>query len=421
MKKITALLLALVMIFGLVACGGTTEEAPTTAPAEGEASEGTAEGDTAEGETEEMAQSMKVGLICIGDENDQGYTYNFMRATEKVTENMAAQGVDIEWVVKFNIAEGGTEPSDAAIELAEEGCELIIANSFGFEPSILNIAGDYPEIEFICCTNLGSTFDTLENTHNAFADIYEGRYLAGVVGGLKLQSLIDSGEITKDEAVIGYVAAFPFSEVISGYTSFYLGARSVCPSATMKVQYVSTWGDPTQEANAAQALIDQGCILISQHSDTTTPATTAQANGVFHVGYNNDMIPVAPDASLTACTINWNVYFEYVINAMLNGETFPQDWTAGMDAGAVSLTAINETIAAPGTVEKVEEIKAGLADGSIEVFAGPWTGTGTAYGADAPDTMTMEEGATYEESDVENGGTSAPSFYWVIEGIETLN
>ncbi len=422
MKKITALLLALVMVFGMVACGGGTAEesaTPSTAP---DASGEDVGGEEAGGEdTPEAASSIKVGLICIGDANDQGYTYNFIRATELVTENMAAEGVAVEWVIKFNVSEGGTEPQDAAIELAEEGCELIIANSFGFEPTILNITADYPDIEFVCCTNLGSTFDDQANTHNAFADIYEGRYLAGVVSGLKLQQLIDSGEITEEEAVIGYVAAFPFSEVISGYTSFYLGARSVCPTATMKVQYVSTWSDPTQEANAAQALIDQGAVLISQHSDTTTPATTAQSNGVYHTGYNNDMIPVAPDASLTACTINWNVYFEFIIHAILNGEEIPQDWTAGINEGAVSLTTINETIAAPGTMEKVEEVKAGLADGTIEVFAGPWTGTGTAYGADAPDTMTMAEGEFYSESDVENGGTSAPTFYWVIEGIETLN
>ncbi|MGI6028942.1 MAG: BMP family ABC transporter substrate-binding protein [Candidatus Heteroscillospira sp.] len=411
MKRTLALLLALVMLLGMTACGGDEKAPESTAP-ESNAPESTAP----EAETKDIT----VGIICIGDENDQGYTYNFMRGVEDVTEKLAGEGINVTWIPKYNILEN-SDVEDACIELAEEGCSIVICNSYGHEPFMLKVAPDYEDVQFISCTNLNSTFDDLENTHNAFANIYEGRYAAGVVAGMKLQELIDSGEITAEEAIIGYVGAYAYAEVISGFTAFYLGARSVCPSVTMKVQYVSSWSDPTAEANAAQALIDEGAVLISQHSDNTTPATTAQQNGVYHCGYNNDMISVAPDASLISCRIDWSVYFEYAIKAVVNGEEFDQDWTAGMPEGAVLLTELNETIAAPGTAEKLEAINAGLTDGSIHVFAGPWTGTGTAYGASAPDTKTVAEGEWFQESDVANGQTSAPYFYWLIDGITELN
>ena len=402
------MLLAGAMIFGLAACGG--EEGSSETPGTGETTPAGTETGAPEGKT------VKVGLICIGDENDQGYTYNFIRGKEAATEALAAEGINVEWVTKYNIGEDST-CEDANIELAEAGCQLIINNSYGFEDYMLKVAPDYPEIEFIACTNLNSTFDDLDNTHNAFANIHEGRYLAGVAGGMKLQQMIDEGTITEDEAVIGYVGAYPYAEVISGFTAFYLGARSVCPSATMKVKYVNSWSNATEEANAASALADEGCVLISQHSDNTTPATAAQAAGVFHCGYNNDMTGVAPEASLVSCRIDWSPYFQYAIKAVANGESFDQDWTAGYGDGSVALTTLNEAIAAPGTAEKLAEVEAALADGSLHPFDGPWTGTGLAFGAEEPDTKTMPEGEYFAESDVAGGMTSAPSFYWIIEGI----
>jgi len=407
-KRLLAMLLAGAMIFGLAACGG--EEGSSETPGTGETTPAGTETGAPEGKT------VKVGLICIGDENDQGYTYNFMRGKEAATEALAAEGINVEWVTKFNIGEDST-CEDANIELADAGCQLIINNSYGFEPYMLKVAPDYPEIEFIACTNLASSLDDLDNTHNAFANIHEGRYLAGVAGGMKLQQMIDEGTITEDQAVIGYVGAYPYAEVISGFTAFYLGARSVCPSATMKVKYVNSWSNATEEANAASALADEGCVLISQHSDNTTPATAAQAAGVFHCGYNNDMTGVAPEASLTSCRIDWSPYFQYAIKAVANGESFDQDWTAGYGEGSVALTTLNEEIAAPGTAEKLAEVEAALADGSLHPFDGPWTGTGLAFGAEEPDTKTMAEGEYFAESDVAGGMTSAPSFYWIIEGI----
>ena len=422
MKKFLAILLSLVMVLSLAACGGGSDQPPLTTdkPAENQPA-----GDQNGGDAPET-KTVKVGLICIGDENDQGYTYNFIRGKEAATEALAAKGITVDWVVKWNIAENsGCE--DANIELADDGCDLIINNSFGFEPFMLKVAPDYPEIEFIACTNQASWGDNLENTHNAFANIYEGRYLAGVVAGMKLQQMIDDGEITADKAVIGYVGAFSYAEVISGFTSYFLGARSVCPSVTMKVQFVGSWSDATEEANAASALADMGCVMISQHSDNTTPATTAQSKGVYHTGYNNDMISVAPEASLIGTRINWAPYFEYAIESVANGESFDQDWCHGMDMDAVVMTDLNEAIAAPGTAEKLAEVEAKLRSGELQVFD---TSTFTIGGAKLETAFALDtdgdfapdsEEAVFDGAFHESHFQSAPYFNLPIDGIQRLN
>ena len=406
MKKIIAMLLALVMVFALVACAAKP----------------------ADEKKESEGKTVKIGMVVIGSESDQGYTYNFMRGKEAAEKALKAEGINTEWIIKWNILEdAGCETANR--ELAEEGCDLIIDNSYGFEPFMLKVVEDYPEIEWISCTNQASWNDGLENTHNAFANIHEGRYVAGVVAGLKLQEMIDKGEIKPEEAVIGYVGAFSFAEVISGMTAYFLGARSVCPSATMKVQFVGSWSDPTLEAQAAQSLCDLGCKVISQHSDNTTPATTAQANGVFHTGYNNDMsgADVAPNASIISTRIDWTVYFTEVIRKVANGEKFDQDWTAGMADGAVVMTDLNEAIAAEGTAAKIEETIKGIKDGTIKVFdTCAFTVDGEPLtisfaldtdGDFVPDSEEAVFGGAYNESYFQ----SAPYFALQIDGIEWLN
>ena len=417
-KRILAMLLAGSMIFGLAACSGGSDAEEST-PA------GTDTAETAPVETDGV-KTVKVGLICIGDENDQGYTYNFIRGQEAATEALAAKGINVEWSIKWNIGEDSS-CGEANIELAEEGCQLIINNSFGFEEYMLKVAPDYPDIEFIACTNQASAVDDLPNTHNAFANIYEGRYLAGVVAGMKMQELIDNGEITADQAVIGYVGAYSFAEVISGFTAYYLGAKSVCPSVTMKVNFVGSWSDATLEGNAAQALCDEGCIMISQHSDNTTPATAAQAAGAFHTGYNNDMISIAPEASLIGTRIDWSIYFEYAIEAVANGQEFDQDWCHGMDEGAVVMTPLNEEIAAPGTAEKLAEVEEQIRSGALQVFD---TSTFTVDGAEMTTCMAIDtdgdfvadaEEAVFDGAFHESYFQSAPYFTARIDGIEWLN
>ena len=413
MKKLLAILLSVIMVLSLVACGNKTQnETPSN--------------DDQQQNTETETKTIKVGLICIGDENDQGYTYNFIRGKESATEALAAKGINVDWVVKYNIGEDST-CEDANIELAEEGCELIFNNSYGFEPFMLKVAPDYPEIQFVGCTNQGSWNDGLDNTHNAFANIYEGRYLAGVAAGMKLQQLIDEGTIKPEEAVIGYVGAYSFAEVISGMTSYFLGARSVCPSVTMKVQFVGSWSDATAEADAAKALIDLGCIVISQHSDNTTPATAAQAGGVYHTGYNNDMTTIAPEASIIGTRIDWTNYFVHAIECVVNGTELEQDWCKGMSDDEVVMTPLNEAIAAPGTAEKLAEVEEGIKNGTIQVFD---TSTFTVDGktvdhAFAVDTdgdfVADSEEAVFDGAFHESYFQSAPYFTLRIDGIEWIN
>lgn len=372
------------------------------------------------------AETVKVGLICIGDENDQGYTYNFIRGKDAATEALKAKGINVEWVVKWNIPEGDA-CEDANRELAAAGCKVIFNNSFGFEDYMLKVAPDYPEIQFVACTNQASWGDDLKNTHNAFANIYEGRYLAGIVAGMKLQQLIDEGTITAEEAVIGYVGAFPFAEVKSGYTSYFLGARSVCPSVTMKVQFVNNWSDATEESNAASALCDAGCKLISQHADNSTPATMAQSKGAFFTSYNNDMISVAPKACLVGTRIDWSVYFAYAIEAVAKGEEFEQDWSKGLADGAVVLTDLNKDIIAPGTEEKLLEVEKGLKDGTIHVFD---TETFTVKGEKLTQSFALDtdgdwvpdsKEAVFDGFYHESYFQSAPYFALDIDGITLLN
>ena len=430
MKKVLALLLVLVLAIGMFAACGTdsgnneeTKDTANNATTEGgndETKPSEENGNNTEGKT------LKVGMICIGDENDQGYTYNFYRAKDSVTEKMAAKGVTLDWNIITNIGEDDG-CTDACVELAEAGCDVVICNSYGHEPYMLKAAPDYPNVQFIGCTNLNSQFAGLDNCHNAFANIYEGRYVAGVVAGMKIKELIDDGEITEDQAVIGYVGAYSFAEVVSGFTAYYLGARSVCPSATMKVQFVGSWSDATAEADAAKALIDLGCIVISQHSDNTTPATAAQAGGVYHTGYNNDMTTIAPEASIIGTRIDWTNYFVHAIECVVNGTELEQDWCKGMADDEVVMTPLNEAIAAPGTAEKLAEVEEGIKNGTIQVFD---TSTFTVDGktvdhAFAVDTdgdfVADSEEAVFDGAFHESYFQSAPYFTLRIDGIEWIN
>ena len=408
MRKTAIVLIALMLVSGLLFAGGSSESA---------ASSGTTTADS---------NTVKIGFLCIGDENDQGYTYNFIRGRDKATEMLAQEGINVEWVTKFNIGEDST-CIDANIEAAEEGCQIIFNNSYGFEPFMLEVVDDYPDITFISATNCGSWNDGRDNTHNVFANIYEGRYIAGVVAGMKLQQMIDEGQITADQAVIGYVGAYSFAEVISGFTAYYLGAKSVCPSVTMKVSFVGSWSDATAESDAALALIDAGAVMISQHSDNTTPATAAQSRGVYHTGYNNDMTGIAPEASLISTRIDWSVYLYEMIKAYVSGEEIPQDWCHGMDYGAVVMTVLNEEIAAPGTAEKIAEVEKAIHDGTLQVFdTSTFTINGEtlehAYALDTDGDFTADsEEAVFDGAFHESYFQSAPYFVERIDGIEWLN
>ncbi|MBQ1891013.1 MAG: BMP family ABC transporter substrate-binding protein, partial [Firmicutes bacterium] len=306
MKKVIAILLVLAMVFALAACG---TPANNTTPA----NQNNTNGSNTNNTTPEKPV-YNVGMVCIGDEN-AAYDRNFYMAADAAKAQLAKEGIDINWIYTYHHPEG-KEVADDCEELAgEKNCIAVFLNSYGQEPAMLQIAADYPKTVFAGLTNEGSYKDKLDNTINAFPSIYEGRYLAGVAAGCKLNEMIADGTITADKAVIGYVGAYTFAEVVSGYTAFFLGARSVCPTATMIVKFIGSWGDPTMEAATAKDLIDNGAVLISQHSDSTTPATTAQENKVFHVGYNISMSgsDVAPNASIISSRIDWTNFFVKVI------------------------------------------------------------------------------------------------------------
>ena len=422
MKKIIALLMALCMVFALCACGGSKAPAATEAPAaEAPAAEAPA-AEAPAAEANPMAD-VKLGFIFLHDENST-YDLNFMNAAKEACANLGL--TEDQYIFRTNIPES-EECYEAACELADEGCDVIFADSFGHEDFMIQAAKEFPEVQFCHATGTRAHTEGVANHHNAFASIYEGRYLAGVAAGMKLNEMIEAGQFTADEAKIGYVGAFTYSEVVSGYTSFFLGARSVCPTATMEVTFTGSWYDETAEKEAANKLIDNGCKLISQHADSMGAPTACETAGVPNVSYNGSTVAACPNTFIVSSRINWAPYFEYIINCVLNGEQIDTDWTGTVETGSVVLTEINEQAAAAGTAEAIEEAKAALADGSLHVFdITTFTVGGAAldsYMADVDtdpaytgDTEVVVDGYFHESE-----FRSAPYFDVQIDGITLLD
>ena len=345
--------------------------------------------------------TIKVGFIHVSDPSDMGYTYNHDLGTKEMQRTLGLR--DDQIINKFNVAEGA-ECDTALRELVDAGCNIIFATSFGFEDYVLEVAREYPDIQFCHATGYQAAESGLPNFHNYFASIFEGRYLAGIAAGLKTQT-----------NKLGYVAAFPFAEVISGYTAFYLGAKSVNPDVTMEIMYTNAWNDPTVEAQVTKALIERGSDVISQHSDSTAPATTAEENGVWQVGYNNDMISAAPNASLISARIDWGIYVTFAVQSLLDGRQIPADWCKGYKDGAVYLSPLNDPIAAEGTQEKINEAAQGIVNGQLHVFAGPLSGEGVDFSGN-PITIDIAAGDFYHEQE----SASAPSWCYIIPGCTVI-
>ena len=365
-KKVVGLLAALSLAAAsLAGCGSgaaadTADTAETTEAAE-ETAEETAEDSSEDASADNAAfADMKVGFIFLHDENST-YDLNFINAAKAACEKLG-----VEMISKTNIPEG-QECYDAACELADAGCSFIFADSFGHEDYIIEAAKEFPEVQFSHATGTKAHTEGLDNFHNAFASIYDGRYLAGVVAGLKLNEMIENGEITEDEAKMGYVGAYTYAEVISGYTSYFLGARSVCPSATMEVTFTGSWYDETAEKEGANKLIEDGCVLLSQHADSMGAPTACETAGVPDVSYNGSTASACPNTFLVSSRINWEPYFEYAISCVANGEAIDTDWIGTLETGSVELTELGDA-AAEGTAEKLEEVKAELEAGTLHVF-----------------------------------------------------
>ena len=412
MKKLVALLLALTLCIGLCACGAQTETpAATEAPTEETPVAG------------ETLSKIKVGFVFLHDENST-YDLNFINAAKAAAEQLGL--TDDQVMMKTNIAESQA-CYDAAAELVDAGCDLIITDSFGHESFALDAAKEFPEVQFVSCTGVKAHTEGLSNFHNAFASIYEGRYLAGVAAGMKLNEMIENGDITAEEAKMGYVGAFPYAEVKSGYTSFFLGARSVCPSVTMEVTFTSSWYDEAMEKEAANRLINNGCVLISQHADSMGAPTACEAAGVPNVSYNGSTVSACPNTFIVSSRIDWTPFFVHAITSVANGEALGYDWTGTLATGSVVLTEINENAAAAGTAEKIAEVTKALEDGTVKVFdTANFTVNGetvTTYLADVDDlgdyvgeTEVIENGEF-----LESYYRSAPYFDLDIDGITNLD
>ncbi|MBP5453047.1 MAG: BMP family ABC transporter substrate-binding protein [Lachnospiraceae bacterium] len=417
MKKVTALALSLLLALSMTACGAEKPAASVAENTEATVEEAATETASTEEATEEI--SMKAGFIFLHDENST-YDLNFITAAEEACKKL---GVEI--VKKTNVPEG-QECYEAACDLADAGCGIIFADSFGHEDYMIQAAQEYPDVQFCHATGTRAHTENLANYHNAFASIYEGRYLAGIAAGLKLNEMIANGDIKEDEAKMGYIGAFTYAEVISGYTSFFLGARSVCPSVTMEVTFTGSWYDETAEKEAANTLIGNGCVLISQHADSMGAPTACETAGVPNVSYNGSTASVAPNTFIVSSRINWEPYFEFAIKAAANGEAIPADWTGTIETGSVLLTEVG-TAAAEGTQAAIDEASAKLVSGELKVFdTATFTVEGnalTTYMADV-DTDAAYEGdheAIVDGYFAESTDRSAPYFNVFIDGITLLD
>lgn len=405
MKKILAFVLSIAVVFGMV----TTISACTS-------------------------ETPIVGLICLHDEAST-YDKNFIDAFEAACK---AKGLKKgQWIIKTDVPEKGSDCKDTAEQFVKLGCKAIFADSFGHEDNMLEVAKKYPEVQFCHATGVKAHTENLANFHNAFASIYEGRYLAGVAAGLKLQEMIAANKITDamkegENIKIGYVGAYPYAEVKSGYTSWFLGVRSIVPNVVMKVKFTNDWYSVKKESDTADYLIkEQHCAIISQHADSMGAPNTCEAAGVPNVSYNGSTAASCPKTFIVSSRINWQPYFELMIDAVTGGKALPTDWTGNISTGSVVLTELGAAAAA-NTQAKIDEVKAKLLDGSLKVFdLSTFTVNGAALAdnfmanvnddaAYTPDTVvikTTESGIKYF---AESEFRSAPYFEVDIDGITII-
>ena len=422
MKKILAIALAVLMVLSLAACGNSNPGG-TTPTKKGESADILPR--NAVSSDVKIPDDFKIGMICLHDENST-YDNNFIQALRQVQKDLGLS--DDQVVIVTNIGEDSS-CYDAAVDLAKnKGCKVIFADSFGHESFMKQAAQEYPEVQFCHATGTSGKIANIENFHNAFASIYEGRYLAGIAAGLKLNEMIAAGKITAEQAVIGYVGAFTYAEVISGYTSFYLGAKSVCPSVTMDVTFTGSWYDETAEKEGANKLIANGCVLISQHADSLGAPTACELAGVPNVSYNGSTYSAGETTFIVSSAINWAPYFQYIIETVVKGEAIAPDWCGTIATNSVVLSGVNQDVAAEGTIEKINEAIKALEAGTLHVFdTASFTVDGktlTEYLADVDGDYTGETNVIHDGYFDESNAVdfrSAPYFDIIIDGVTNLN
>ncbi len=414
MKKFLAILLALVMVLGIVACGDKNT-------------------DDKKDDGNNEAAKVKFGVILIGDENE-GYTAAHINGIRKAMETLEIDSKDVIW--KYTVQENAA-CKDAIDELVAEECTHVISNSYGHQGFMREAAAEYTDVHFIAMTGDEAAVSGLPNFSNAFNATYQSRYVSGVVAGMKIAELIADGKLTDanydadGNVKVGYVGAFPYAEVVSGYTGFFLGIRSIVPNVTMEVSYTESWFDMTKEGAAAEAFGAKGCVIIGQHADSTgAPSKVEEMNKkgqvIYSVGYNIDMLSVAPTAALTSATNDWSVYYTYAMGAALKGEKIAVNWSKGYSDGAVGITTLGPAAAA-GTADKVAEVEAAIKDGTLKVFD---TASFTVNGEVVESFMANVEPDANFEGDTEaikdgyfheSEYRSAPYFEIRIDGITELS
>ncbi len=404
MKKLLSVLFVLVLMFSLIGCTKET------------------------GGEEKEDEKFKVGMVCIGDVNE------FYTAAHVNGLTAAANKLGVDVTFKYNAGDGGEKVQSALEDLVEEGCDLIISNSYGHQSHTLSVAQENPDIYFVASTGDNAAAAGLDTFTNAFCSTYQARYVAGVVAGLKLQELLDADALTDknfDEngnVIIGYVSAFPYAECVSGYTAYYLGVTSIVDKVVMYVTYTNNWGDATLEKSGAEALMAKGAVILSQHADTNgcpSAVEAANTNGetVFCVGYNGDFLKVAPNSCLTSAGNNWEIpYTKFIETAMAKGKF--EDWNGGYEIGANFVTELGKACAA-GTAEKVAEIEAAIKAGTLHVFdASTFTIGGvtpTEILADLDGDFTPETNCLIDGYFHESEYRSAPYFAAAIDGIVSID
>ena len=421
MKKVVSLLLAVVMVISMIAFASVVYAADDSV---------------------EVDPDFKMGVILIGDETE-GYSAAHIAGIKAAAKELGLDDSQVIW--KYKVPEDQT-CYDSAVDLVGQGCSMVVANSYGHQTFMAQAAQEYPDVTFVSMTGDFAAISGCENLKNAFTNIYEARYVSGVVAGLKLQQLLDDGTLTEEtqpdsfdadgNVKIGYVGAFSYAEVVSGYTAFFLGVRSVVPNVVMEVKYTNSWFDIDKEGAAAEALIANGSVIIGQHADSTgAPAATQKlldsGKICYSVGYNIDMIATAPTAALTSATNNWEAYYKYAIATVMGGGDLEQDWSKGFADNAVGITDLGESCA-EGTAEYVEDVENKIKDGSLQIFD---TSTFTVDGEEvtsAPCDLSFMDFSTDPASVIYQGDTveaiedghfaestfrSAPYFTLRIDGI----
>ncbi len=415
MKKLLSIALALIMMLSCIALMVSCDNA-------GDGNTDTSAESNGEGAGINKAD-FKLGVILLHDE-DSTYDLNFINGIKAAQTKLGL--TDDQVIIKRNIPESNA-CYEAALDLVDAGCNVIFADSFGHETHMIEAAKKNPTVQFCHATGTMAHTAGLANFHNAFAAIYEGRYLAGVAAGMKLNAMIEAGTITAEQAKMGYVGAFTYAEVISGYTSFYLGAKSVCPSVTMDVQFTGSWYDETIEKNTANALMDGGCVLISQHADSMGAPTACEDRGVPNVSYNGSTKEHCSNTFIVSSRIDWAPYIDYICSQAIEGKTIDTDWTGTIATGSVVLTEVNDKAAAPGTADAIKAITEEFKAGTRHVFDTKNFTVGgetlTSYKADVDTDAAYEKDTEVIENGVffESKHRSAPYFDIQIDGIKLLN